>query len=30
MQQRHDQSRAGGADRVAECAGAAIDVEFFD
>ena len=30
MQQRHDQSRAGGADRMAERAGAAIDVEFFD
>jgi hypothetical protein len=30
MQQRHDQSRTGGVDRVAERVGAAIDVEFVD
>src|ERR1700761_6872424 len=29
MQQGHDQSRAGGADRMAERTGAAVDVEFF-
>src|ERR1700719_4263572 len=29
MQQGHDQPRAGGADGMAERAGAAIDVEFF-
>src|SRR5437868_4339815 len=29
VQQRHDQPRAGGADRMAERAGAAIDIEFF-
>jgi hypothetical protein len=30
MQQRHDQSRTGGVDRVAERVDAAIDVEFVD